>query len=157
MPKKTTKTTKKSKKSKKNYSAANFKTWKFGTLNIRSGTEKDDGAKIYSIAKEIAKSELAFCCLQEVRWRDVGSKIIRLDTGEEFEFHWSGYKKKRQAGVGILVRIHNDIEISSPDFTDPRVMAMDVKIYGFNVRIVNGYAPTEADGATKAYVLFDPQ
>ena len=97
MPKKTTKTTKKSKTSKKNYSAANFKTWKFGTLNIRSGTEKDDGAKIYSIAKEIAKSKLAFCCLQEVRWRDVGSKIIRLDTGEEFGLVWFGLQAPPQA------------------------------------------------------------
>ena len=52
------------------------------------------------------------------------------------------------------MQIHNDIEISSPDFTDPRVMAMDVKIYGFNVRIVNGYAPTEADGTDQQKLMF---
>ena len=140
------KTTKKTRKSKKIFRTKNFKTWNFATLNIRSGTEKDEGAKIYSIAKEVAKSQLAFCCLQEVRWGDVGAKIIRLDSGEEFEFHWSGYKKKRQAGVGILVRIHIDIDISTPDFSDPLVMAIDLKVNGFNIRVVNGYAPTEADG-----------
>ena len=52
------------------------------------------------------------------------------------------------------MRIHEDIEISSPDFTDPRVMAMDVKLHGFNVRIVNGYAPTEADGTDQQKLMF---
>lgn len=146
--------TKKMKKSKKIFRATNFKTWNFATLNIRSGTEKDEGAKIYSIAKEVAKSQLAFCCLQEVRWRDVGSKIIRLNTGEEFEFHWAGHQRKRQAGVGILIRIHKDIDISSPDFTNPRVMAIDLKLHGFNVRIVNCYAPTEADGTDQQKTIF---
>ena len=28
-----------------------FKSWCFGTINIRSGKEKDEGAKIYSITK----------------------------------------------------------------------------------------------------------
>ena len=145
---------KKIKKSKKIFRNENFKSWNFATINIRSGTEKDEGAKMYAISKELVKYDIAFCCLQEVRWRDVGSKIIRLDTGEAFEFHWSGYKKKRQAGVGILIRIHNDINISSPDFTDPRVMAMDIKVHGFNIRIVNGYAPTEADGTEQQKLLF---
>ena len=144
----------KTRKNKNIIRTRNFKTWSFGTINIRSGTEKDDGAKIYAIAKELVRYDLAFCCLQEVRWRGVGAKIIQLDTGETFEFHWSGYKKKRQAGVGILIRTHKDIEISSPEITDPRIMSIDVKIHGFNIKIVNGYAPTEADGTDQQKLLF---
>jgi len=59
-------------------------------------------------------TNIAFCCLQEVQWRDVGAKIVKVNIGEMFEFHWAGYKKKRQAGVGILIKIHPDIEITSP-------------------------------------------
>jgi len=61
-----------------------------------------------------------------------------------FEFHWAGYKKKRQARVGILIRVHPHIEITFPNLHDPRVMGIDLKIQGFNIRVVNGYAPTEA-------------
>ena len=80
-----------------------FKTWKFGTINIRSGKERDEGAKIYSICKEISKAGLSICCLQEVKYRNTESKMIRLKTGEEFEFHWCGMKKRREAGVGFLI------------------------------------------------------
>ena len=38
------------------YTNRSFKTWKFGTVNIRSGKEKDEGGKIYEIAKTIVKS-----------------------------------------------------------------------------------------------------
>jgi len=139
-----TKSSKKSKKTKK--INKNFKTWSFGTINIRSGAEKNDGAKIYSIAKVLAKASMAFCCLQEVRWRNVGSRMVCLDTGEKFEFHWIGYQKKREAGVAILIRVDSNIEISSPNLYDPRVMGIDIKINGFNLRVVNVYAPTEANG-----------
>ena len=44
-----------------------FKNW---SINIH-GAEKNDGSKIYSIAKELAKANIAFCCLREVRWRNV--------------------------------------------------------------------------------------
>jgi len=40
-----------------------FYPWKFGTINIRTGNEKDDGYKMYSIAKEAAKAKLQVCCL----------------------------------------------------------------------------------------------
>jgi len=59
--------------------------------------------KIHSIAKELAKTNIAFCCLQEVRWRDVGAKVVKINTDEMFEFPWVGYKKKRQTGVGMLL------------------------------------------------------
>ena len=137
------KTTKKSNKPKK-FRTKSFKNWSFGTINIQSGHEKNE--KIYSVTKEIVKANLAFCCLQEVCWRGTGSKIIALDTGKKFEFHWAGYRKKRQAGTGILIRVDPNIEISSPNINAARVMGIDLKINGFNIRIVNAYAPTEATG-----------
>ena len=80
-----------------------FFDWKFGTVNIRSGKEKDEGAKIYSIAKTINNAKLNFCCIQEVKYRNSGHKVIKLDTGEQYECHWCGAKNRREAGVGIHV------------------------------------------------------
>ena len=57
----------------------------------------------------MSKTDLHFLLLQEVRWKGVGSKLIELDTGDKFEFYWSGYKRKREAGVGILIKINDFI------------------------------------------------
>ena len=89
------------------------------------------------------------CCLQEVRWRGTGSKVIKLDTGEAYGFHWSGCKKKREAGVAILIRVHSDIETNTPDMNEPRIIAMNIKIPGFKLRLVNSYAPTDANGTER--------
>ena len=123
-----------------------FHTWSFGTINIRTGKEKDEGAKIYAVAKEVARAELLFCCLQEVRYRNSGSKLISLDSGEKFEFHWCGQKQRRDAGVGIMIRIHPNIKINSPEFLNHRVMAINLKMCGFNIRVVIAYSPTNCDG-----------
>ena len=69
-----------------------FHKWQFGSINLRSGKEKDEGAKMYMVAKEVAGANLAFCCLQEVKYRNSGKKLINLDSGEKFEFHWCGMK-----------------------------------------------------------------
>ena len=54
------------------YQNTNMYFWNFGTINIRTGNEKDEGYKLYSIANEVAKANLSFCCLQEVRYRNHG-------------------------------------------------------------------------------------
>ena len=51
-----------------------FHEWKFGTLNIRSGKEKLEGARMYEITKEVARANLTFCILQEVRHRNTGKR-----------------------------------------------------------------------------------
>ena len=33
-------------------------------------------------------------------------------------------------------------------------MAIDLKVNGFNIRVVNGYAPTEADGTEQQKLIF---
>ena len=124
-----------------------FQTWSFGTINIRSGKEKSEGAKIYMVAKEAAAAGLTFCCLQEVKYLNFGKKLVRLDTGESFEFHWCGKRKRREAGVGFLIRVDPKISIKDPDIRGPRIMAIDLNVYGFNIRVVNAYAPTNSDGS----------
>jgi len=58
-----------------------FFDWSFGSINIRTGKEKSEGARIYMITKEIARKKLLFCSLQEVRYRNNGHKVISLDSG----------------------------------------------------------------------------
>ena len=74
-----------------------FHNWEFGTINIRSGKEKFEGAKMYMIATEVARANLSFCALQEVRHRNTGDKIIELNSGKKYRFFWCGQKKN----VGI--------------------------------------------------------
>ena len=102
------------------------------------------------VAKEVARANLAFCCLQEVKYRNSGKKLINLDSGEKFEFHWCGMKKRREAGVGILIRVDNKIVINDADFQTPRIMSFDLKIHGFNIRLVNVYAPTDCGGTVSS-------
>ena len=52
----------------------------------------------------MSKTDIQFLLLREIHWRETDNKLIELDPGEKFEFHWSGYKRKREAGVCILIR-----------------------------------------------------
>ena len=131
-----------------------FHDWSFGTVNIRSGKERDEGAKIYTVVEAINEAKLSFCCLQEVKYRNSGKKQITLNSGEQYEFHWCGRKKRREAGVGIIVKVDKQIEVVDPDFQDPRIIAMNLKVYGFNLRIVNVYAPTDSGGSQNEKDVF---
>ena len=46
-----------------------------------------------------------------------------------------------------MIKVHRDIEINTPDVLDPRVMAINLKVHGFNIRVVNGCSPTNCDGS----------
>ena len=60
-------------------------------------------------------------------------------------FYWSGPKKRRDAGVGILIRQCKEVSFDDSDSMDDRIMAMNIKVNGFNIRLVNAYAPTNCD------------
>ena len=124
-----------------------FHSWNFGTINIRSGKEKSEGSKLYMITKEVAEAKLLFCCLQEVRFRNTGKKVISLNTGEMYDFLWCVQKRQRNYGVGILIKQCQDITFEDPDIADPRMMAMNIKVKGFKIRLVNVYAPTNCNGS----------
>ena len=62
-----------------------------------------------SITKQVAKLNLSFCCLQELKYRNTGKQLITVDSGEKYEFHWCGMRKRREAGVGMLINIDKEI------------------------------------------------
>ena len=64
-------------------------------------SKKDEGATMYLVAKETEKAGLSFCCLQEVKYRNSGKKLIRLDNGVSYEFQWCGMKKRREHTVHL--------------------------------------------------------
>ena len=41
---------------------------------------------MYMIATEVARVNLSFCTLQEVRHRNTGDKIIELNSGKKIDF-----------------------------------------------------------------------
>ena len=106
------------------------------------------------ITKQVAKAELSFCCLQEVRHRGTGSKIISLDTGEQYTFIWCGQKKRRDAGVGVLIKKCREITFDEPDIIDPRIMAVNMQIKGFSIRLINVYSPTNCSGSDNQKDVF---
>lgn len=124
--------------------------WKLGSLNIRSGKEKLEGARIYGITKEISRENLEICCLQEVKYRNTGKKIIELDTGVKYNFLWCGQKKRRAAGVGLLIKSERGITINPPDFNDPRIMGINIVVHGFKIRLVTAYSPTNVSDSESA-------
>ena len=101
---------------------------------------------MYTVVKEIDKLDISFCCIQEVRHRNTGRKVISLPNGHKYAFLWCGNRKRRDAGVGFLIKVDPKIKFDEVEINNPRVIAINVNIYGFKLRVVNGYAPTNIDG-----------
>ena len=67
-------------------------TWNIRTLNGK-GLEK---------CEELWMRNVDLCCLQVVRWRGCGARLIGL-LGRKYRLWWSG-NKEGYGGVGVLVK-----------------------------------------------------
>ena len=111
--------------------------------------------KLYSIANEVAKANLSFCCLQEVRYRNHRKKVITLNTGESFAFFWYEQKKRCNAGMGISVKQCKDITFDEAGVLHPRMMVLNMKTKKLNIRVVNVHSHTNrGDGLDNQKDIF---
>ena len=46
----------------------------------------------------------------------------------------------------MLIKKCKEITFEEPDIMDARLMAMNIRIRGFNIRIINAYSPTNCGG-----------
>ena len=73
------------------------RSFSFGSYNIGSLNGKS-----MELCELLVRREVGIRCIQEVRWRGMGSKFVS-SSGRRFKLWWSGNKDKI-GGVGILVR-----------------------------------------------------
>uniref|UniRef100_A0A7M5XFT5 Endonuclease/exonuclease/phosphatase domain-containing protein n=1 Tax=Clytia hemisphaerica TaxID=252671 RepID=A0A7M5XFT5_9CNID len=128
--------------------------WRIGTVNIRTG--KDD-IKLENCITEIAKADLSVCAFQEVRRLNSSSVKIEPkinDKNYKYELYWCGYSMKRQHGVGIAIKIENDIEIEEVLPVSPRIITANITIRGCSLRIICCYAPTEDDSTSSKNLFY---
>ena len=82
--------------------------------------------------------------MQEVRL--LGKDSLSFD---DYQMHWSGFERKREQGVALVIRNHNSIKIESITAVSPRVMHADLSIGGMALRVVAVYGPTEKANDTE--------
>ena len=110
------------------------RSFSFGSYNIGSLN-----GKIMELCEKLVRREVGICCIQEVRWRGMGSKFVG-SSGKRFKLWWSG-NEDNIGGVGILVREDLRMNVVEINRILDRVMVV-VIIFGKKVvRIVCAYAP----------------
>ena len=83
------------------------------------------------------------CCMQETR--RTGSGVLQNNNTQ---FIWSGYKKKREGGVGIMIA--ENVQLVDINTVSPRILQIMIKINNIKMAITNCYSPTnEAKDSTK--------
>ena len=91
------------------------------------------------LCEELVKREVGACCIQEVRWRVMGSKFVG-SSSRRFKLWWSGNEDKI-GGVGILVREDLCMNVVKINKISDRVMVVVIVFGKKVVRIVCSYAP----------------
>ena len=67
---------------------------------------------------------------------------------DDYQMHWSGFIRKREQGVALVVKNHNSIKIESIEGISPRLMYAGISIWGMTLRVIAAYGPTEASNDT---------
>ena len=127
--------------------------WRIGTINVRTAKEDE---KLERIIYETNKAKLYVCGVQEVRRLNTGSTLISTETdlNQKYEFYWSGHSLKRIHGVGIAIKVDKNIVVEEVKYVSARLIIADVTIYGCSLRIINCYAPTEADSSNVKDIFY---
>ena len=81
------------------FSCSFGRSFSFGSYNIGSLNGKS-----MELCKLLVRREVGIRCIQEVRWRGMGSKFVG-SSGRRFKLWWSGNEDKIGC-VGILERIY---------------------------------------------------
>ena len=81
------------------------------------------------------------CCLQEVRWRGLGARMLGI-KGRRYGLWWSG-KGDGVGGVGDMVKEELCEKVVEVRMVSDRVMSVVVVFDGDVLRLTCGYAPQD--------------
>ena len=104
-----------------------------GTINVRSLVDDIKLGITFDLFKTLRHT---ICCFQETRRT---GHDIREHEGTKFI--WSGKRRKRVGGVGIMIA--DLVQLIDIIPASDRILQVLVKINNINISVINCYAPTE--------------
>ena len=126
--------------------ADEYHKWSIGQLNVQTCS---DDIRLDLAIKECSRANLDIICLQEVRKLNTGS-IVHCG----YSFYWCGLKRLKRSGVAIAIRNCPYIKIESVLYVDARLMAVDLSVKGFRLRIISSYAPALSNSYSSKQVFY---
>ena len=111
--------------------------WKLGSVSGKEG----------EVCEEQSKRLIDVCCLQEVRWRGQGARILGM-TGRRYKPWWSG--KDGVAGVGVMVKEELWEKVVEVRRVSDIVMTVVVAFEEYVLRLICVHAP-QCGGKTVSF------
>ena len=136
------------KNSRKSSNNIQFNNIRIVTINVR--TAQDD-IKLATIVKSASDLGIDILAMQEVRRTYYGVLTFEDESLKGWQFIWSGHKRKREHGVGILLAPHVKLE-NHQEHLPARIISATICVKGMKLTALNVYAPTETtkSDATKS-------
>ena len=127
-----------------------FENINIATLNIRTLLCDIKFANTIQEAKNLNLDVLA---LQEVRRNGTGSFELDSDGIKGWQFVWSGFKRKAEAGVAFILAPHVKL-VDTHVHYDARIMSVRVIIYGLCLTLTCAYAPTDCNSESAKSLFY---
>ena len=127
-----------------------FENINIATLNIRT---LSCDIKLANSIQEAKKLNIDILTLQEVR--RLGNGTLDFDSGDikGWQFVWSGFKRKAEAGVAFILAPHVKL-VESHVHYDARILSARVIIYGLCVTLTCSYAPTNCSTESSKTIFY---
>ena len=127
-----------------------FENINIATQNIRT---LSCDVKLANSILEAKKLHLDVLALQEVRRHGTGT--LEFDSGDikGWQFVWSGFKRKSEAGVAFILAPHVKL-IESHVHYDARILSVRVIIYGLCLTLTCSYAPTDCSSESSKTLFY---
>ena len=109
------------------------RTWNIGSLAGKG-----------EVCEELRKRMIDMCCMQEMRWRDLGA----MDGGRRYKVWWSG-KGNGVGGVEVMLEELCEKLVKVRGLSD-RVMTVLIVFEEDVLRLIHGYAPQSGRSLNKS-------
>ena len=121
----------------------NTKTFSIGTINLQTAKEE---LKLAEYTMHVKNNKNDICLFQETHKTGNGEIEFTDDVLKGWKIIFSGFKKKAQAGVAIVLAPH--VVLEDVIFVkEGRIVGVRVIVNGINLSIFSCYSPTD----TKSY------
>ena len=127
-----------------------FENINISTLNIRT---LSCDIKLANSIQEARKQNIDILALQETR--RLGHDTLDFDSGDikGWQFVWSGFKRKLEAGVAFILAPHVKL-VDSHVHYEARILSVRVIIHGLCLTLTCSYAPTDCSTDSSKTIFY---